>query len=66
MFSDEGLTPGIPENCPPVLEQLMNMCWKRDPNERPVSFVHTNQTKQTFTQLMKFCDFLLFVCVEEL
>jgi hypothetical protein len=38
MFSEEALTPGIPENCPPVLEELMNMCWKKDPNERPVSF----------------------------
>lgn len=34
---DEGYTPAIPENCPAVLRDIMQMCWKRDPQQRPVS-----------------------------
>jgi len=34
---DEGLTPTIPKECPMVLRELMQMCWKRDPEQRPVS-----------------------------
>ena len=25
----------IPYHCPPVLAQLMKMCWEEDPNKRP-------------------------------
>jgi serine/threonine protein kinase len=32
---DQGLTPTIPSDCPPLLRQIMEMCWKKDPNERP-------------------------------
>eukprot|EP00029_Vermamoeba_vermiformis_P000232 TRINITY_DN10259_c0_g1_i1.p1 TRINITY_DN10259_c0_g1~~TRINITY_DN10259_c0_g1_i1.p1 ORF type:complete len:299 (+),score=58.89 TRINITY_DN10259_c0_g1_i1:158-1054(+) len=32
---DEGYTPVIPETCPPVLREVMQMCWKLDPNQRP-------------------------------
>jgi len=32
---DKGLTPKIPDNCPPKLRTLMEMCWKKDPKERP-------------------------------
>lgn len=34
---DEGLAPKIHEGCDPVLVELMQMCWKKSPNERPVS-----------------------------
>ncbi len=34
---DEAYTPTIPESCPKVLREVMLMCWKMDPNERPVS-----------------------------
>jgi hypothetical protein len=37
MFSDQGLTPEIPEDCPPLLRELMEKCWKKDPEQRPVS-----------------------------
>jgi hypothetical protein len=30
-----GLTPKIPYQCPQKLRTLMEMCWKKDPNERP-------------------------------
>jgi predicted Ser/Thr protein kinase len=32
---DEAFTPAIPESCPPLLREIMEMCWKKDPNERP-------------------------------
>jgi len=32
---DRGLTPKIPDHCPPLLREIMEMCWKKDPNERP-------------------------------
>jgi len=32
---DEGLTPSIPNECPPVLLEVMQMCWKKDPEQRP-------------------------------
>jgi tRNA A-37 threonylcarbamoyl transferase component Bud32 len=32
---DEGLTPTIPGNCPPKLRELMQMCWKMQPEQRP-------------------------------
>jgi len=34
---DQGLTPKIPESCPTLLRELMQMCWKKVPDERPVS-----------------------------
>jgi hypothetical protein len=43
-FSDEGLTPTIPEDCPPLLRGLMQLCWKREPNERLVSFFKIQNT----------------------
>jgi hypothetical protein len=33
------LTPKIPDDCPPLLRQIMQMCWKQKPEERPVSFL---------------------------
>jgi hypothetical protein len=32
---DKGLTPTIPTNCPPKLRELMQMCWKMQPEQRP-------------------------------
>jgi serine/threonine protein kinase len=32
---DEGLTPTIPKECPVVLRDVMQMCWKKDPEQRP-------------------------------
>lgn len=32
---DEGYTPAVPESCPPVLQQIMQMCWKKEPDQRP-------------------------------
>jgi hypothetical protein len=34
-FRDEGLTPEIPADCPQKLRELMEMCWKKEPDERP-------------------------------
>jgi hypothetical protein len=34
---DKGLTPEIPSNCPQKLVELMQMCWKKQPQQRPVS-----------------------------
>jgi ABC-type thiamine transport system ATPase subunit len=31
------LTPEIPSNCPQKLVELMQMCWKKQPQQRPVS-----------------------------
>jgi serine/threonine protein kinase len=32
---DNGLTPKIPNNCPQKLRQLMEMCWNKQPQQRP-------------------------------
>jgi len=32
---DNGLTPKIPDDSPPLLQQLMEMCWQKDPEQRP-------------------------------
>jgi hypothetical protein len=37
--SDQGLTPKIPDNCPALLGEIMRMCWNKNPNQRPVSFI---------------------------
>jgi hypothetical protein len=37
LIRDQNLTPKIPEDCPQKLREIMEMCWKKDPNERPVS-----------------------------
>lgn len=39
---DQGYTPSIPENCPRLLKDIMQMSWKVDPTERPVRpiFIH--------------------------
>jgi hypothetical protein len=31
------MTPTIPNDCPEKLRELMEMCWKKDPKQRPVS-----------------------------
>jgi predicted Ser/Thr protein kinase len=32
---DCGLTPTIPNDCPPLLREVMELCWKKEPKERP-------------------------------
>jgi serine/threonine protein kinase len=32
---DEGLTPEIPNHCPEKLRQVMEMCWTKQPEQRP-------------------------------
>jgi predicted Ser/Thr protein kinase len=32
---DKGLTPAIPGNCLPLFSQIMQMCWQKNPDERP-------------------------------
>jgi serine/threonine protein kinase len=54
---DHGLTPKIPDNCPSLLREVMEMCWKKEPSERPVSspsvpiYIHVlfPQTLASFT-----------------
>jgi len=35
LIRDQGLTPTIPNNCPQKLHELMQMCWKKQPEQRP-------------------------------
>jgi len=35
---DRGLTPSIPDDCPLLLQDIMRLCWEKDPKQRPVSF----------------------------
>jgi serine/threonine protein kinase len=35
LIRDHNLTPKIPENCPSCLQQIMQLCWKRQPEDRP-------------------------------
>jgi len=35
LIRDKGLTPVIPNNCPGKLRELMQMCWKKQPEQRP-------------------------------
>jgi uncharacterized protein (DUF2267 family) len=32
---DRHLTPNIPNHCPPILREVMQLCWQADPNQRP-------------------------------
>lgn len=34
---DSAYTPIIPNECDPTLAELLKMCWRADPTERPVS-----------------------------
>jgi len=38
LIRDQHLTPKIPDDCPPKLRELMQLCWHANPNERP-SFI---------------------------
>jgi insulin receptor len=60
-YRDEGLTPEIPSNCPQKLVELMKMCWKKQPQQRPVSsllfvfvFVCSFHTTQQLNNLICF------------
>jgi hypothetical protein len=44
---DHAITPKIPAECDPALQGLMEMCWRPDPNDRPVSCAR-NSSFDTF------------------
>jgi hypothetical protein len=54
---DEGLTPEIPSNCPQKLVELMQMCWKKQPQQRPVSSLFS----LLFVSLFCFLFFVFFI-----
>jgi hypothetical protein len=62
---DQGLTPTIPNDCPPFVRQLMEMCWKKDPDQRPVSshshFCYFSHNNFKIVSFSLFCLFLCFV-----
>jgi serine/threonine protein kinase len=35
LIRDQHLTPKIPDECPPILRELMQVFWQADPNRRP-------------------------------
>jgi len=35
LIRDQHLTPKIPDDCPPMPRELMQLCWQADPNQRP-------------------------------
>jgi len=37
---DRHLTPNIPSNCPPILREVMQLCWQADSSQRPVFLRH--------------------------
>jgi len=47
---DEGLTPTIPKECPVVLRELMQMCWKKDPEQRPTMEVVLTFLEEAISQ----------------
>jgi hypothetical protein len=47
-YRDEGFTPEIPSNCPEKFVELMQMCWKKQPQQRPVSFLFVSVSSFLF------------------
>ncbi|TKR87771.1 hypothetical protein L596_012121 [Steinernema carpocapsae] len=35
LLGTEKITPPIPDDCPPVIKQLLNDCWEQEPENRP-------------------------------
>jgi hypothetical protein len=35
LIRDRHLTPKIPNHCPPILREVMQLCWQAAPNQRP-------------------------------
>jgi serine/threonine protein kinase len=35
LIRDQYLTPKIPDDCPSILRELMQLCWQAEPNQRP-------------------------------
>jgi serine/threonine protein kinase len=52
---DKGFTPIIPSNCPVKLRELMELCWNKQPEQRPVS-----SKKQLLFSPLKNGVFFLF------
>ncbi len=58
-IKDNGYTPSIPDACDPVLKQVMEMCWKYDPAERPVSSIIERWTcAKPLQDMDQVCEFL--------
>ncbi len=36
---DEGYHPSILNECEPALKRVMELCWQKDPKDRPVSAI---------------------------
>jgi hypothetical protein len=49
LIRDRNLTPTIPEGCPPLLQEIMQMCWKPQPEDRPVSSISLLSFVPVFT-----------------
>jgi serine/threonine protein kinase len=47
---DEGLTPTIPKECPVVLRDVMQMCWNKDPEQRPTMEVVFDLLERALTE----------------
>jgi predicted Ser/Thr protein kinase len=47
---DEGYTPPIPDDCDPVLRELMQMCWRVNPDDRPTMNEVTDFLNDKLTQ----------------
>jgi serine/threonine protein kinase len=63
LIRDNAMTPPIPSDCPQKLRELMQMCWKKNPEQRPVSFtarssscVCLNWEEVSFPSLHYKCD----------
>jgi hypothetical protein len=51
-YRDKYLTPEIPEDCPEKLRELMQMCWKKEPQQRPVSSLSSSTLFVCFERLL--------------
>jgi hypothetical protein len=58
------LTPAIPDDCPSLLREVMEMCWKKEPDQRPVSFIFSSILSQSYEALQKISnDVFYFVFI---
>lgn len=60
---DQGYIPSLPDDCDPVLKELMQMCWKYNPDDRPVSrtiilrlLLITKTSSQTMPEILEFLN----------
>jgi hypothetical protein len=57
--SDTYLTPTIPDDCPPLLREIMEKCWHKDPQQRPVSFL----TRYLMILCLMYLSFFSLFCI---